>query len=56
VSSFVRRGADVGEVTITLSTGDPRRPRVIRRRITARANSSEWWLDGEGGPALLARV
>ena len=54
LSEFVRRGTDVGEVTITLASGDPTRPHVVRRRIYAANNNSEWWLDGESPPPMRA--
>ncbi|KAG7670314.1 hypothetical protein Ndes2437A_g04826 [Nannochloris sp. 'desiccata'] len=46
VSSFVRRGTNEGEVTITLASDNPSRPHVIRRKIKASDNSSLWWLNG----------
>jgi structural maintenance of chromosomes protein 5 len=46
VSSFVRRGTNEGEVTITLASDDPSRPHVIRRKIKAVDNSSLWFLNG----------
>lgn len=46
VSSFVRRGQQVGEVTITLAGTQPSRPIVIKRRINSSDNTSLWWLNG----------
>ena len=47
VSSFVRRGTATGEVTITLATSNPAKPLTVRRKMTAAANRSEWWIDGK---------
>lgn len=47
VSSFVRRGTKIGEVTITLASDNPDRPHVVKRRINADNNASDWWLNGK---------
>lgn len=47
VSSFVRRGASAGWVEITLSSGNPMRPHVVRREMHRDTNSSEWYINRE---------
>ena len=42
----MRRGTDVGEVSITLAGTNPDRPHVIKRRINSQDNTSKWWING----------
>ncbi|PSC71853.1 Structural maintenance of chromosomes 5 [Micractinium conductrix] len=48
LQDYVRRGDDVhgGWVEITLSSGNPMRPHVVRREIKKADNSSTWRLNG----------
>ncbi len=43
----MRRGTKEGWVEITLCSGDPGKPYVIRRSLHADNNSSSWKLNGE---------
>jgi chromosome segregation ATPase len=47
VSSYVRRGTQEGEVTITLAGKVRGTVRVIKRKIAAKENSSSWLIDGK---------